>query len=371
MDATACLNYKGSAAIAQKYEFCNNPPRRTIANMENSPSSCDVLIVGAGPAGICCAIELQARGMDVLLIEKGSIVHSLDNFPARMRFFTSPKGLEMGGLSMHSSEDRPSRSDVVNYYRRIAAHFQLKIHQNEKVLTVEGTDGDFLARTSAAEYSSRKVIIATGYYDRPNYLGIPGEDLAKVAHYYKEPDAYSMSDVAVIGGRNSAGGAALELCAAGARVLLIYRRSCFTSGMKPWLRSDLETHIGAGKIRALFSSHVTEIGERTITVETPDGTLSLPNDFVFAMTGYHPDVSFLNACGVEINPDTRRPCISTNTLQTSRNGIYLAGVAVSGLITNELNISHAPDHARRITESIADAMTNSSLSRRNALEPVG
>jgi bacillithiol disulfide reductase len=319
----------------------------------------DVLIVGAGPAGLCCAIELQARGLKTLLIEKGSIVNSLENFPTQMRFFTSPKGLEMGGLAMSSSEDRPSRTDVVNYYRRLASHFQLKIHHPEKVLAIDGSDGNFNIYTSATEYSAKKVIIATGYCDLPNYLGILGEDLPKVTHYYKEPHAYCESDVAVIGGRNSAGGAALDLCAAGARVLLIHRQSCITSAMKPWLRSDLENRIGAGQIRALFSSHLLEIGERTITVQTPAGTLSLSNDFVFAMTGYHPDVAFLNACGVEINPDSRRPCISAKTLETNRSGVYLAGVIVAGLITNELNISHASDQARRIAESIANGEVNS------------
>jgi thioredoxin reductase (NADPH) len=323
----------------------------------------DVLIVGAGPAGLCCAIELQARGLRTLLIEKGSIVNSLDNFPTHMRFFTSPKGLEMGGLPLSCSADSPSRTEVVSYYRRLAAHFRFNIHQEERVLEIHGEDGAFRVLSAAAEYSAKKIIIATGYCDQPNYLGIPGEELPKVTHYYKDSQAYSNRDVAVIGGRNSAGGAALDLFQAGARVLLIHRQPAITSSMKPWLRSDLQTRVNAGEIRALFSSQVLEIGERTITVQTPDGTISLANDYVFAMTGYHPDVAFLKACGVAINPDTRRPHISATTLETNRRGIYLAGVVVAGLITNELNISHVADHARRIAASIANRDADSLQAR--------
>lgn len=312
----------------------------------------DVLVIGAGPAGLSCALELQRCGIDVLVIEKGCVANSLVRFPTYMRFFTSPEGIEVGGIPMVSLEDRPGRTEAVKYYHRVARQAGLDIRQYENVIQATSEEDLFAVRTSRGEYRARRIVIATGYCDQPVQLGVRGEDHTKVTHYYREPHACFDQHVAVIGGRNSAGAAALELHGAGARVTFIYRKPSLTSAMKPWLRHDLEERIKSGAIRGLFDSEVVEIGIETITVRTPHGLETLPNAFVFAMTGYRPDLAFLAESGVEIDSETGRPRLHPETCETSRKGVYLAGVVVAGLNTNELNISHAREHATRIRDSI-------------------
>lgn len=326
---------------------------------ESRAPKVDVVIVGAGPAGLACAVELRLRGLDSLIFDKGRLLNSLSNFPTQMQFFTSPPGLEIGGLPLDSPDTRPGRTEVLNYYHRVAKHYELSIRQDERVHQIEGQDEAFTVRTTHSAYACRKVIIATGSFDIPIWLGIPGEDSNKVSHYYQDPSGLSGRAVVVIGGRNSAGTAALELNRAGVHVTLIHRGAAFTKAMKPWIREELEARIDRGEINALFSSQVRVIQSQSIIVETPGGTTTLRNDFVFALTGYKPHMGFLTEAGVGLDAAGKRPLLNAQSLESSRPGIYLAGVVAAGLHTNELNIEHAKAHARCVASNIAVADLNS------------
>lgn len=318
-------------------------------NQSSDPTHHDVLIVGAGPAGLACAIELQRAGLDVLLVEKGCVVQTLTEFPTYMRFFTSCDGLELGGIPMVSVEDRPGRTEAVKYYQRLVGSLGLRVRQYEVVHGVRRQGSVFSVRTSHTERRASTVIMATGFFHGPVLLGVPGEDMPTVMHHYREPHAYFDQRVLVVGGRNSAGAAAIELCRAGAHVTIVHRGSEFTSSMKPWLREELLWLIARGKVRAYFQSHVKEILRDEVLLQSPRGLLRLPNDFVFALTGYRPDLDLLSRCGVKLD-STMRPIINPLTLESSEPGLYLAGVVVAGLHTNELNISHAREHARQIAQ---------------------
>ena len=318
----------------------------------------DVAVVGAGPTGLACGIELKKHGLRGVLFDKGCVVNSLYNYPTNMVFFTTPELLEIGDLPMTSLNEKPGRTEALKYYRRVADHYQLDIHQYERVLGIDGDDGNFTVRTSdrrgaAHSYAVRKVILATGYYDRPNLLNVPGEDLPKVIHYYREAHPYYNMDVAVVGGKNSAAIAALELYWTGARVTLIHRRESLSDNIKYWIRPNIENRIKNGEIKAWFGSHVTAIRETEIDVETPGGRLTLANDFVFAMTGYRPDTEFLAAHGITFDPETQRPYTDPETLESARQGIHLAGVLVAGMKTNEIFIENGRFHGQQIATALA------------------
>jgi thioredoxin reductase (NADPH) len=318
----------------------------------------DVLIVGAGPTGLACAIEIQWRGLRAVLIEKGCLVNSLFHYPPQMTFFTTPELLEIGNIPMTSIREKPTRTEALKYYRRVAQLYRLDVRQWERVEAVEGEDGDFRISTSqrhnrAGFYRARKVILATGYYDLPNLLGIPGESLPKVLHYYGEPHPYYDSDVAVLGGKNSAAIAALELYWTGARVTLIHREPQLSSSIKYWIKPNIENRLKSGEITGYLSSTVEEITEDCIRVRTPGGEKWLKNDFVFALTGYHPDLEFLRRAGIEFDPTTRRPRTNPDTLESDRVGIYLAGVLVAGMHTNEIFIENGRFHGGLIARDIA------------------
>ncbi|MEK7407416.1 MAG: YpdA family putative bacillithiol disulfide reductase [Acidobacteriota bacterium] len=318
----------------------------------------DAVVVGAGPTGLACGIELQRRSVNTLILEKGCLLNSIYNYPTHMTFFTTPELLEIGDLPMTCAGEKPTRIEALKYYRRVAGHYALNIHQYERVERIGGGDGDFQVHTQdrhggAHVYGARKVVLATGYYDRPNSLNVPGEDLEKVIHYYREPHPYFDMDVAVVGGKNSAAIAALELQWTGARVTLIHRGERMSDHVKYWIRPNLENRIKSGEIKAYFGSQVLEIRPESILVATPEGELKLKNDFVFAMTGYHPDVDFLAAHGILFDPETRRPCTNSATLESDRPGIYLAGVIVAGMHTNEIFIENGRFHGRQIAEDIA------------------
>ena len=320
-----------------------------------------VIIAGAGPTGLACGIELKKRGVPAILIDKGCVVNSLYNYPANMVFFTTPELLEIGDIPMTSLNDKPVRGEALKYYRRVAGHYALDIRQYERILRVDGSDVAFTVHTGtrvdcARAYAASKVILATGYYDRPNLLGVPGEDSAKVIHYYKEAHAYYGHDVAVVGAKNSAAIAALELWRTGARVTLIHRGEAIHPHVKYWIKPDIENRIRNGEITALFRSRVTRIEPASITVETPEGPVGLKNDFVFAMTGYSPDVEFLAAHGITFDPETRRPYTNPDTLESARPGIYLAGVLVAGMHTNEIFIENGRFHGGQIAADIANRM---------------
>ena len=318
--------------------------------------SFDVIVIGAGPTGLACGIELKQRGVNAVLIEKGCVVNSLYHYPTHMVFFTTPELLEIGGIPMTSLNEKPGRTEALKYYRRVAEYFRLNIHQYERVLAVEGGDNNFSVKTSLANYRARKIILATGYYDLPNMLDVPGEDLDKVIHYYKEPHPYFNHDVAVIGAKNSAAIAALELFWTGARVTLIHRGPGISSKVKYWIKPNIENRIKNGEVKAYFNSRVVEILPKCILVDTPEGRLELKNDFLFALTGYRPDLEFMGALGIQLEPETQRPRTNPETLESDRPGIYLAGVIVAGMHTNEIFIENGRFHGRKIAEAIAGAL---------------
>ena len=324
-------------------------------------SEFDVVVAGAGPTGLACGIELKRRGLRAVLIDKGCVVNSLYNYPTNMVFFTTPELLEIGDIPMTSLNEKPSRTEALKYYRRVAGHYGLNIRQYEMVEEITGEDGAFVAHTTGrngcpGQYRAKKIILATGYYDRPNLLNVPGEELPKVIHYYKEAHPYYNHDVAVIGGKNSAAIAALELHWTGARVTLIHRGAGMSDSVKYWIKPNIENRIKSGEIRSCFRSRLLEIRPDAILVMTPEGEIELKNDFVFAMIGYHPDLDFMSAHGIRLDPGTRRPRTDAETLESERRGIYLAGVLVAGMHTNEIFIENGRFHGRKIAEAIAEQL---------------
>ena len=321
-------------------------------------SEFNVVVAGAGPTGLACGIELKLRGLQAVLVEKGCVVNSLYNYPTNLVFFTTPELMEIGDIPMTAFGEKPTRTEALKYYRRVADLYELDIRQYETVEGISGSDGAFVTRSrdragNLHEYASRKVVLATGYYDRPNLLNIPGEELDKVLHYYREPHPYYNQDVAVVGGKNSAALAALELHWAGARVTLIHRGAGLSDDVKYWIKPNAENRIKSGEIKAYFHSRVREIRPEVILADTPQGELWLKNDFVFAMVGYHPDVEFLAAHGIPLDPETGRPRTNPETLESDRKGIYLAGVLVAGMHTNEIFIENGRFHGAKIAEAIA------------------
>jgi thioredoxin reductase (NADPH) len=318
----------------------------------------DALVVGAGPTGLACGIELQRRAIRAVLVEKGCVVNSIYNYPTNMTFFTTPELLEIGDIPMTSLNEKPNRHEALKYYRRVADYFDLDIRQYERVDRIDGEDGAFEVSSTDKLgcphlYKVRKVVVATGYYDVPNFLNCPGEELEKVLHYYKEPHPYYDHDVAVIGAKNSAAIAALELHWTGARVTLIHRGEGISNSVKYWIKPNIENRIKNGEIPAYFRSRVIEILPDSIRVATPEGERKLKNDFVFALIGYRPDLEFLNAAGITLEQDTLRPRTNPETLESERAGIYLAGVIVAGMHTNEIFIENGRFHGKMIAQSIA------------------
>jgi thioredoxin reductase (NADPH) len=321
----------------------------------------DVVIVGAGPTGLACGIELKKLGISAILIDKGCVVNSLYHYPTNMVFFTTPELLEIGDIPMTSLNEKPVRAEALKYYRRVAQHYALDIRQYQRVLRVDGEDGAFLAHAEDANgrahtYASKKVILATGYYDVPNLLGCPGEDLPKVIHYYKEPHPYYDQDVLVVGAKNSAVIAALELWWAGARVTMVHRGAEIHANVKYWLKPNIENRIRNHDIPMYWRSTVREIRPEEVVLETPEGERTLKNDWVFAMTGYRPDTEFLAAHGILFDPETQRPRTNPETLESDRKGIYLAGVIVAGMHTHEIFIENGRFHGRQIAAAIRAAL---------------
>jgi thioredoxin reductase (NADPH) len=322
----------------------------------------DAVVVGAGPTGLACGIELQRRGLKTVLIEKGCVVNSLYNYPTNLVFFTTPELLEIGDIPMTAMGEKPVRNEALKYYRRVADHYHLDIHQYERVDTITGGDGAFEVSTTdrlgkPGVYFSRQIILATGYYDIPNLLGVPGENLDKVLHYYKEPHPYYGQDVIVVGAKNSAAIAALELHWSQARVTLVHRGAGISDRVKYWIKPNIENRIKSGEIKAYFHSRILEIRPESVLLATPDGKITLTNDFMFALTGYSPDLPFLAALGITLDPSTQRPRTNPETLESERQGIYLAGVIVAGMHTNEIFIENGRFHGKQIAEAIAKKLS--------------
>lgn len=318
----------------------------------------DVLVIGAGPTGLACAIDAQRAGFSVVVVDKGCLCNSLFHYPAHMTFFTTPELLEIGSMPFSSPNQKPNRNEALEYYRKVAEHYHLNVLQYHTVDSVSGSDGDFLVATTdrfgrSINLRARKLIVATGYYDLPNYLNIPGEDLSKVKHYYHEPHPYFGLNVLVIGGKNSAAIAALDLWRHGAKVTLVHRGAEMHRHVKYWILPDINNRVKNGEITAYFNSSVTSIGEDTVTLATPDGEKTLANDFVFALTGYHPDFGFIESLGVRLDEDNDRcPVCDPGSLESNVPGIYLAGVIVAGERTNEIFIENGRFHGKLIADSL-------------------
>ncbi len=317
----------------------------------------DVLVIGAGPTGMACAIEAQRAGFRSALVDKGCLCNSLFHYPSHMTFFTTSELLEIGDIPFPSPNAKPTRNEALEYYRKVSEHYRLDVRAYQAVERVGGGDLDFEVHTRdrfqrANVYRARKVVVATGYYDLPNLMNIPGEDLPKVEHYYDDPHPYTGMDVLVIGGKNSAAIAALELWRHGARVTLVHRGPQMHRHVKYWILPDIENRIKNGEIRAHFNTCVTRIDRDTATLEAPGGTVTIRNDFVLAMTGYRPDFTFLESLGVRIEGEDRCPACDPKSLESNIPGIYLAGVIIAGERTNEIFIENGRFHGRQIAEDL-------------------
>jgi thioredoxin reductase (NADPH) len=324
----------------------------------HASTSFDVLVVGAGPTGLACAIEAKRRGLRVVLVDKGCLCNSIFHYPSNMTFFTTPELLEIGDLPFSSPNQKPTRNEALEYYRKVADHYALDIRQYVTVQGVTGEDNDFSITAvdrfgHLRSFAAKKLIIATGYYDLPNFLAIPGEELTKVKHYYDDPHPFYDTDVLVIGGKNSAAIAALDLWRHGARVTLVHRGPAMHRHVKYWILPDINNRIKSGEVEAFFDSRVTAIYEDSVDLATADGPRTVPNDFVFALTGYHPDFAFLESLGVRIEGEDRCPACNPLSLESNVPGIYLAGVIVAGSRTNEIFIENGRFHGRQIADDIA------------------
>ncbi|WP_079909260.1 YpdA family putative bacillithiol disulfide reductase [Paenibacillus sp. 32352] len=319
----------------------------------------EVIIVGAGPCGLSAAIELQKIGINPLIIEKNCIAHSISLYPTYMHFFSTPELLEIGGIPFTTPHEKPSRLEALNYYRNAALRSQVRVQSYHSVDAVhKQDDGTFQLSVSdrfgnVSTALARYVIVATGYFDHPNLLGIPGEEKEKVTHYYREAHPYSCTKVAIIGGNNSAIDAAMDLLRVGAEVTVVYRGEEYSPNIKPWVRPIFESMVNKGKIRMMFRSQVVRIEDRHITINENGSERQLDNDFVLALTGFRPDRSMLTEAGVELNDERTAPRYNPDTMETTVKGLYIAGVAASGNDANEVFIESGRLHGGMIARHIA------------------
>lgn len=315
--------------------------------------SLDIIIIGGGPIGLACALEARKAGLSYLVLEKGCLVNSMYNYPANMTFFSTSELLEVGGIPFVSNNPKPTRPEALEYYRRVATSGHLRVNLFEKVLSVT-PDGDrYRIRTEKSAYSAAHVIIATGFYDKPNLMDIPGEELPKVRHYYKEPHFYAMQRVIVVGANNSAADAALETWRKGAEVTMVVRGEGIGKRVKYWKKPDIENRIKEGCIKAHFHSTLAAVRETEADILTPDGLITIPNDYVIAMTGYQPDFAFLEKTGITLSDDDRHvPTYHPETMETNMANVFLAGVVCGGMNTHVWFIENSREHATRILGSI-------------------
>lgn len=319
----------------------------------------DIVIIGGGPIGLACGLEAKAKGLNYLILEKGCLVNSLYHYPQNMIFFSTSDKLEIGNIPFVSNNPKPTRIEALEYYRRVAASSHLKINLFEEVLSVSnvqlrtGNENSFSVTSSKQTYLAKNIIIATGFYGLPFLMNVPGEDMPKVTHYYKDPHFYAFQKVMVIGSNNSAVDAALETWRKGAEVIMVIRENEIGDRVKYWVRPDIVNRIEEGSIKAYFNSTVEEIKEHEVVIKTPEGTKNIPNDWVIAATGYQPDLSFLQKSGIELsNDEVREPAYNEDTHETNIKGIYLAGVICGGMNTHRLFIENSREHAVKIIENI-------------------
>lgn len=313
----------------------------------------DVIIIGGGPIGLACGLEARAKGLTFLILEKGCLVNSIFDYPVNMTFFSTAERLELGGIPFVSNNAKPTRSEAMEYYRRVSVSASLPVNLYEEVQEVKKENELFSVRTSKDEYNSRHVIIATGFYDIPYLLNVPGEDLPKVTHYYKEPHPYAFQKVLVVGAQNSAVDAALETWRKGADVTMIIRGDLIGHRVKYWVRPDIINRIEEGSIKAYYNSTVKEIRSGDVDINTPDGIITLPNDHVISLTGYQPNLDFLMKAGINLCTDEiRKPTYSEDTHETNIPNLFLAGVICGGMNTHRLFIENSREHAVKIITSI-------------------
>jgi thioredoxin reductase (NADPH) len=317
-----------------------------------------LICIGAGPTGLACSIDAKRAGLRPLVIDKGCLCNSIFHYPVNMVFFTTPELLEIGDIPMTCASDKPTRIEALKYYRKTVEHYQLELRLYETVERLEGHDGHFTLHTRSSlgavnAYAARKIVIASGYYDLPNLLGVPGEDLPNVSHYYTEPHCFWDEDVVVVGGKNSAAEAALDLYRTGARVTLVHRAAELGKTIKYWVRPDIENRIRAGQVRALFETRVTRIERDGVWVQAKDGSEQrLPARQVFVLTGYHPDFTFLRAAGIQIDSQTGKPALNSQTLESNVPGIFLAGVVIGGNFPSEIFIENGRFHGKQIVAAL-------------------
>jgi len=312
----------------------------------------DVFIIGAGPIGLACGIEAQKAGLSYVIVEKGCLVNSLYNYPQNMTFFSTSEKLEIGGVPFVSNNPKPTRSEALEYYRRVALKFKLNTHLFETVHEVQKTD-IFQISSSRGTYKAKNVIVSTGFYDLPNQMNIPGEHLSKVMHYYKDPHYYSMQNVIVVGASNSSVDAALETYRKGANVTMVVRSTEISPRVKYWVRPDIINRIQEGSIKAHFNSSLAEVHRHEADIITPEGKITIPNDFVLALTGYQPDFNLLKKLGITLSKDDKlHPFHNPETMETNQKGLYLAGVVCGGMDTHLWFIENSRAHALKIISHI-------------------
>jgi thioredoxin reductase (NADPH) len=317
----------------------------------------EVLCIGAGPTGLATAIEAKRAGLRPLVVDKGCLCNALFYYPTNMVFFTTPELMEIGGLPMVTAGEKPTRNEALKYYRKCAEYYELELRLYETVERVRGAAGNFRVETRSADgrtpsYSAAHLVVATGYYDLPNRLGVPGEDLPHVSHYYLEAHPCWGRDVVVVGGKNSAAEAALDLWRGGARVTLVHRRAELGSSIKYWVRPDIENRIRAGQIRAYFEAVVERITPSEVHVRQGGKSIPLRADFVFLLTGYHPDFDFLRQLGISLDGESHKPAHNPETLESNVPGIFLAGVILGGKHTGEIFIENGRFHGQQIVKAL-------------------
>lgn len=316
----------------------------------------DAVVIGAGPVGLACALEIQRRGLRVTVVDKGALVNSLVGYPTNMEFFSTPELLEIGGYPFPMASYKPHREDALDYYQRVAASEKLSLRLYERVTGLRGQAGAFVVETTKGELAARAVVVATGFFDVPNPLGIPGENLPHVSHYYKEPYAHAGQDVVVVGAKNSSAKAALALARSGARVTLVVRGPEVSESVKYWIRPDLLNRIKEGRIAAYFNTRLDAITPTTVEVTTPDGPLAIKADYVYALTGYRPDYTLLVdmlALPLDTNDPARPPVFDPATHETARPGVFVAGTVCGGLATSRWFIENGRHHAQLIAQALA------------------
>ena len=315
----------------------------------------DLVIIGGGPIGLACAIQANKAGLKYVILEKGALVNSLYNYPVNMKFFSTSERLEIGNVPFVSNNPKPTRAEALEYYRRVVTSFDLKIHLFEKVTEIKKAGSIFQIKSSKSVYESSNIVISTGFYDIPYLLNVKGEDLPKVKHYYDDPHYYAFQNVLVVGAANSAIDAALETWRKGANVTMVIHSDKISDRVKYWVKPDIENRIKEGSIIAYFNSEIKEIREQEVEIKTPEGIVTVKNDWVLAMTGYKPNLGFLRDAGIKISEDNVcKPEYSESNYETNVKGIYLAGVICGGMNTHRLFIENSREHAEKIVNDISE-----------------